>query len=111
MRPAEWFSRRRDNIPLADAAPRNVDEALGALDAAIRRRGLDGPDAEGLHPLVRAYCNHARDEHLTPESMIVRLKHALDDALVAAEDDPMRRDETRTRVVKLAIDAYYDDRQ
>jgi hypothetical protein len=43
--------------------------------------------------------------------MLVRLKHALDDALAAADDDPTRRDETRSRVVRLAIDAYYDDRQ
>lgn len=111
MRPAEWFSLRRDNIPLPDAAPRNADEALAALDAAIRRRGHDGSDGESLRTLILAYCNRARDENLTPERMLVRLKHALDDALVAADDDPMRRDETRSHIVKLAIDAYYDDRQ
>ena len=111
MRPAEWFSRRRDNIPLAGAAPRSAEEALGALGAAIRRRGHDGSDGESFRALVLAYCKRARDEDLTPERMLVRLKHALDDALAAADDDPTRRDETRSRVVRLAIDAYYDDRQ
>ena len=109
MRPAEWFSRRRNSAPVPETAPRNADEALSALEAAIRKRGRDGSDGESWRPLVLAYCDHARNERLTPEHMLVRLKHALDDALIAVSNDPMQRDETRTSVVKLAIDAYYDD--
>jgi hypothetical protein len=82
------------------------------LDAAIRRHGHDeGADGERFHPFVLAYCGHARDEHLTPEQMLVRLKHALHDALMAVGGDPADREAMRTRVVQLAINAYYDDRR
>jgi hypothetical protein len=105
----EWFPPRRNGAPLIETAPRNADETLLALDAAIRRRGYDALGGQNLHALVLAYCDHARDEHLTPEHMLVRLKHALDGALVAVTSDPLRRDEMRASIVKLAIDAYYDD--
>ena len=112
MRPAEWFSRSRDSQPFADATPRNAEEALALLEAAIRTRGHDRPaDAERFRPFILAYCSYARDDRLTPEQMLIRLKRALDDALVAVGADPLAREATRARVVKLAIDAYYDDRR
>ena len=112
MRPAEWFSRSRDSLPFAETAPHDAEEAFALLDAAVRRRGSDGAEGgERLRTLVLAYCGYARDEHLTPEQMLVRLKRALHDALLAVGDDPMAREATRTRVIKLAIDAYYDDRR
>jgi hypothetical protein len=112
MRPAEWFSRSRESEPFAEAAPRDAEQALVLLDAAIRRHGHDeGADGERFHPLVLAYCTYARDEHLTPEQMLVRLKHALHDALMAVGGDPVDREAMRTRVVQLAINAYYDDRR
>ena len=112
MRPAEWFSRSRDSRPFAEAAPRDAEEALALLDAAIRKRENEGAaDGERFRALVLAYCGYARDEHLTPEQMLVRLKHALHDALIAVGGDPVAREAMRTRVVQLAIAAYYDDRR
>ena len=112
VRPAEWFSPRRDNaVPSYEAAPRDVNEALVALNAAIRTWKQGPSNGEALRALVLAYTDCARDENLSPEQMLIRLKHALDDALVSADDDPTRRNATRARVVELAIDSYYSDRR
>ena len=112
MRPAEWFARSRDSQPFAETAPRNAEEALALLDAAIRARGRDRTaDGERFRSLILAYCAYARDEHLAPEQMLVRLKHALHDALMTVGGDPAAREAMRTRVVQLAIGAYYDDRR
>ena len=43
--------------------------------------------------------------------MLVQLKAALNESLIAVVHDPMRRDAMRVSVVKLAIDAYYDERK
>ena len=114
MRPVEWFSRKRGGGPL-EAAPRTLEAALGALDGAIRRQrhdgSHDGSDDESLRTLIVAYCQHARDAHLTPERMLIRLKNALDETLVVATDDPIARQAMRTHVIQLAIDSYYDDRR
>lgn len=111
MRPVEWFPPRRGSSPLKEATTRNLEEALGALDSAIRKRGRDGSDDQRLRMLIVEYCGHARDAQLTPEAMLIRLKHTLEDALVVAIADPIARETTRTLVVTLAIDSYYDDRR
>jgi hypothetical protein len=109
VRPAKWFSRRPAGAAQsAEAPPRDLQEALVALSAAIRESSHDGSDNERLHSLVLVYCTHARRENLTPEHMLVRLKHALSDGLPATGVSPMAREATRTRVVKSAINAYYD---
>lgn len=109
VRLVEWFSRTRNSaVSSNDASSRDANEALRALNAAIRSHTHDGSDRERLRSLVLAYGRHARDEKLTPERMLVHLKHELDDALAGTSDDPLVREVTRTDIVKLAIDAYYD---
>jgi hypothetical protein len=111
MRPAGLSSDRQRTSPFAETAAPNAAEALRALSTAIRKRGRYGSDGEGLRALVVAYCDHAPNERLTPERMLIGLKRALEDALTAVSDDPMRRDAPRARVVTLAIDAFYDGRR
>lgn len=42
--------------------------------------------------------------------MLVHLQRALDAALAGSSDDPLVREATRTPIMTLAIDAYYDGR-
>ena len=112
MRPAEWFSRKRaSDPPMGEAAPRDTEEALNALRAAMRKIVHDGPASDGLGRLVIAYCEQARLENLTPEHMLIRLKRALDEAPYPIDQSPTAREEARAHVVTLAINAYYDDRR
>jgi hypothetical protein len=112
MRPGEWFSRRRANeLAMAELGPRDTEEALNALRAAMRTVISDGPDNESLGRLVAAYCDQARLEKLTPEHMLVRLKRALDDASWPIGESLTAREAARAQVITLAINAYYDDRR
>ena len=112
MRAADWFSTHPPNSSARSAAPVSLgtDEALTALASVIRQAGADGSKRVGLQIHVLDYCARARREGVTPEQMIVRLKQTLDGALSITIDDPTAH-ETRTNIISLAINAYYDDKR
>ncbi len=111
VRAADWFSKRSSAAPEVQMAyvSRDADEALRALHAEVDRYSHDGADLEPVRRLVLQYSAHARQENITPEQMLIRLKHALDGGLSIVGDDPESREEARTSIIGLAITAYYSD--
>jgi len=108
---ADWFLTHSPKFLSRSAAPVTVDTA-GALDAlalAITQPAGDGTTHESLRTHVLDYCVHARHEGVTPEQMIVRLKHTLDGSLSIALNDPTAQ-EARANIISMAINAYYDDK-
>jgi hypothetical protein len=103
---------------LSGSASVQTDErstARDSADALVRLHGLlvtrraNNSDGDRMRGLIDAFAVHTRHEHLPPEQMIVRLKHAIDGALPTTAVTPIERDEIRSRAVHLAIAAYYDN--
>jgi hypothetical protein len=109
----DWFLAHplKSSARPASAVSIDTDGALAALASAITQSGGDGSKREGLQIHVLDYCAHARREGVTPEQMIVRLKHILDGALSTSLENPTAQQETRTNIISMAINAYYDDKR
>lgn len=113
MRAADWFSAHPPKSAGRPPSPVSLDSegALAALAAAIKQVGGDGSNHQSLQIHVVDYCAHARREGVTPEQMIVRLKHTLDGSLSLVIDRRTAQEDTRTSIISMAINAYYDDRR
>src|SRR5437868_8861237 len=105
VRAADWFttrSRPGDTTPRV-SVDNGTDGALGALGIAIKQCDRDGSGRESLHTLVLEYCARARRDGVTPEQMLIRLKHTLDTSLSMIAENPASQDEARTSIITMAI--------
>ena len=84
-------------------------DALAALRAAVERHGPDGSGLEHLRMPLRQWCTSARREAMSPEQMLVCVKHALDGVAAFNGDSTIMLDTMRTRIITFAINAYYCD--
>ena len=112
MRASHWFSTHPRMSAARRTSPVSLDTegALAALASAIKQSRADGSNHGSLQSHVLDYCAHARQEGVTPEHMIVRLKHTLDGSLSISVENPTAQEGMRKSIISMAINAYYDDK-
>jgi hypothetical protein len=71
---------------------------------------LQNPRTIAARKVAAEMGAQARRELVTPERMLVDLKRAIDDVALMRRMDCSEAEETRERLVTIAIDAYYADR-
>jgi hypothetical protein len=91
-------------------SPRDSDEALVVFRTALEQHRGDGADIDHIHFPLRQFCAHAVREQMTPEQVVIRVKHALEGLAAFDARHPTERQSIRNRIVSLAILTYYADR-
>jgi len=103
--------KAREDLPrsvesLAPAAVARFDEALESCRVALRRPSLTDP-RESWREAIGVLCTVAREEGVSPESLLVHFKRVLDDIegfqAILGENSAT----PRSRVITLAIQGYF----
>jgi hypothetical protein len=108
-----WRSRhdgQETHVAKADAPaiPRTTDEALQLIRATLEQHSEIGYSLDALRSPVKVLCRLARAEKIPPERVLIDLKNALHSLPALDGLEPAQREATRSRVVQLAINAYFD---
>ena len=85
------------------------ERALRVFRDAVEQHERTATAVDDLEDPLRQFCRHARRERIPPEQVLVRVKHALE-SLPAVADAVTERQTARARIISLAIEAYYADR-
>src|SRR5437868_12893039 len=93
-----------------DDTPLEPDEALLVFRAAVERQAENGANVEDLRDPLRQFYAYARRARMSPEQVLIRVKHALDGLSSLDAGDPAKRQALRNRIISMAITTYYSER-
>ena len=88
----------------------DLERALCVFRDAVQRHRDADPGIDDLQSPLRVFCAEARRERMPPEQVLIRVKDALD-GLSGFDDRPTDKQSARTRIISLAIETYYLDRE
>jgi hypothetical protein len=89
----------------AQVAPLTIDDAFTALRLALTANARDATLPRAWPPL-ETVCRFAREKGITPEHLLIQLKCTMNE-VPGLESHAMDQYDTRTRLVSMAIDAYF----